>query len=201
LTQTDRPPERGAGIEVPKRLYEEYAYVLDFLPTGRSSPDRLRHVAAPTIQVLGEDYFTLLEAELKLGCSVETQERIYVGKERREKVDRIIGRISYEELTASAKAELPVVLEKLTENQEKKFVDFFNRAQAVTSRMHALEILPGIGKKSMWQIVNQRERKPFDSFADIQARAGLAYPAKTIAKRIIEELSEESKYRLFTRAI
>jgi len=146
LTQTDRPPERGAGIEVPKRLYEEYAYVLDFLPTGRSSPDRLRHVAAPTIQVLGEDYFTLLEAELKLGCSVETQERIYVGKERREKVDRIIGRISYEELTASAKAELPVVLEKLIENQEKKFVDFFNKAQAVTSRMHALEILPGIGK-------------------------------------------------------
>jgi len=53
----------------------------------------------------------------------------------------------------------------------------------------------------MWQIVNQRERKLFESFADIQTRAGLAYPAKTIAKRIIEELSEESKYRLFTRAI
>jgi len=201
LTQTDRPPEREASIEVPKRLYEEYAYVLDFLPTGRSSPDRLRHVAAPTAQVLGEDYFTLLEAELKLGCTVETQERIYVGKERREKVDRIIGRISYDELTASAKAELPVVLERLIQSQEKRFVDFFNKAQAVTPRMHALEILPGIGKKSMWQIVNQRERKTFESFADIQKRAGLSYPVKTIAKRIIEELSEESKYRLFTRAV
>jgi len=201
LTQTDRPPEREASIEVPKRLYEEYAYVLDFLPTGRSSPDRLRHVAAPTVQVLGEDYFTLLEAELKLGCTVETQERIYVGKERREKVDRIIGRISYDELTASAKAELPVVLERLIQSQEKRFVDFFNKAQAVTPRMHALEILPGIGKKSMWQIVNQRERKTFESFADIQKRAGLSYPVKTIAKRIIEELSEESKYRLFTRAV
>jgi len=201
LIQTDRPPERGTGLEVSKRLYEEYAYVLDFLPTGRSSPDRPRHMAAPMIQVLGEEYFTLLEAELKPEVSVETQERIYVGKERREKVDRIIGRISYEELTASAKAELPVVLEKLIENQEKRFVDFFNKAQAVTQRMHALEILPGIGKKSMWQIVNERERKPFESFTDIQKRTSLAYPAKTIAKRIIEELSGESKYRLFTRAI
>lgn len=200
MTQTDRPPERGAGVEATKRLYEEYAYVLDFLPTGRSSPDRLRHMVAPTVQVLGEDYFTLLEAELKPGLSVELHERIYVGKERREKVDRIIGRISYDELTASAKAELPVVLEKLIENQEKRFVDFFNNAHAVTSRMHALETLPGVGKKSMWQIINQRERKLFESFVDIQQRAGLSHPVKTIAKRIIEELSGESKYRLFTRA-
>jgi len=201
LSQQDKPTEREASIEAPKRLYEEYAYVLDFLPTGRSSPDRLRHVAAPTVQVIGEDHLTLLEAELKHGSTVETHERIYVGKERREKVDRIIGRISYDELTASAKAELPVVLEKLIQNQEKRFVDFFNKSQAVTPRMHALEILPGIGKKSMWQIINQREKKSFESFEDIQKRGGLAYPVKTIAKRIIEELSGESKYRLFTRAI
>lgn len=200
MTHTDIPLERGAGLEAPKRIYEEYAYVLDFLPTGRSSTDRLRHMATPTVQVLGEHYFTLLEAELKPGLSVETHERIYVGKERREKVDRIISRVSYEELTASAKAELPVVLEKLIENQEKRFVDFFNNAQAVTQRMHALEILPGIGKKSMWQIIDERERKLFDSFADLQKRASLTHPAKTIAKRIIEELGGESKYRLFTRA-
>jgi len=201
LTETSRPSEREIGLDVSKRLYEEYAYVLDFLPTGRSSPDRLRHVAAPTVQVLGEDYFTMLEAELKPGVSVDPHERIYVGKERREKVDRIIGRIGYDKLTASAKAELPVVLEKLIENQEKRFVDFFNKAQALTPRMHALEVLPGIGKKSMWQIIDQRERKTFDSFADIQKRTSVAYAVKTLAKRIIEELSEESKYRLFTRAV
>jgi len=201
LTQADRPPERGMGLELPRRLYEEYAYVLDFMPTGRSSPDRSRYVAAPTAQVLGEAYFTMLEAELKPGITIEPSERIYVGKERREKVNRILGRISYQELTASAKAELPVVLENMVQVQEKRFVDFFNKAQAVTPRMHALEILPGIGKKSMWQIIDQRDKKPFESFADIQKRTSLSDTVKTIAKRIIEELTEESKYRLFTRSV
>ncbi len=200
MTQADRLHEREIGLE-PKRLYEEYAYVMDFLPTGRSSPDKSRYVAAPTAQVVGEDYFTMLEAELKPGAFVEPSERIYVGKDRREKVNRILGRISYQELTASAKAELPVVLEKMIQNQEKRFVDFFNNAQAVTPRMHALEVLPGVGKKSMWQIIDQRDRKLFESFADIQKRTSLSDPVKTIAKRIVEELTEDSKYRLFTRAI
>ncbi len=66
MTQADRLRERELGFE-PKRLYEEYAYVMDFLPTGRSSPDKSRYVVVPTAQVLGEDYFTMLEAELKHG--------------------------------------------------------------------------------------------------------------------------------------
>lgn len=200
MTQVDRPPERDTSLE-PKRLYEEYAYVMDFLPTGRSSPDKSRYVAAPTAQVLGEDYFTMLEAELKPGTVVEPSERIYVGRERREKVNRILGRIGYQELTASAKAELPVVLEKMITSQEQRFVSFFNSAQAVTPRMHALEILPGIGKKSMWQIVDQRDRKSFENFVDIQKRTSISDPVKTIAKRIVEELTEDSKYRLFTRTM
>jgi putative nucleotide binding protein len=67
--------------------------------------------------------------------------------------------------------------------------------------MHSLELLPGIGKKSMWQIVNTRERKPFANYKDIQERAGLSDIPKIISKRIIEELSTESKYRLFTRTV
>jgi len=51
----------------------------------------------------------------------------------------------------------------------------------------------------MWQIVNTRERKPFTSYKDIQERTGLSDIPKIISKRVIEELSTESKYRLFTR--
>jgi len=183
------------------KKYEEYAYVLDHLPYGRASGDRPRHVAIPTVQVIGESYFTLLEAELKPGAVISSHERIYIGKDRREKVNRIMGRINYEELTATAKAELQPVLEELTKSQEPRFLDFFNQAQAVTPRMHALELLPGIGKKSMWQIVNERERKPFVSFKDIRERTGVSDPMKIIAKRIVQELSEEAKYRLFTRTM
>ncbi len=183
-----------------RHVYEEYAYVLDYLPYGRSS-DKSRHLVVPTVQIMGEQYFTLLEAELKVGATVTIHERIYIGRDRREKVDRIISRISYEQLTANAKAEIIPLIEELVKKQEKRFVDFFNNSQPVTPRMHSLEQLPGIGKKSMWTLVNLREKKPFLNYKDIQERAGLTDVQKIVAKRILEELSAESKYRLFTRTV
>ncbi len=96
--------------------------------------------------------------------------------------------------------ELPTVLERIVLNRESGFVSFFNNAQAITPRMHALELIPGIGKKYMWQILDERDRKPFKNFEDLQQRASMPNPAKLIAKRILEELTGESKHRLFTRA-
>lgn len=183
-----------------RHVYEENAYVLDYLPYGRSS-DKSRHLVVPTVQIMGEQFFTLLEAELKVGATVAIHERIYIGRERREKVDRIISRISYDQLTANAKAEIIPLIDELVKMQEKRFVDFFNNSQPVTPRMHSLEQLPGIGKKSMWTLVNLREKKPFSSYKDIQDRAGLTDVQKIVTKRILEELSTESKYRLFTRTV
>jgi putative nucleotide binding protein len=183
-----------------RHVYEEHAYVLDYLPYGRSS-EKSRHLAVPTVQIMGEQFFTLLEAELKIGATVLVHERIYIGRDRREKIDRILTRISYDQLTANAKAEILPLVAELVKAQEKRFVDFFNNSHPVTPRMHSLEQLPGIGKKSMWQIVNLRERKPFVSYEDIQKRAGLSDVPKIISKRVIEELSSETKYRLFTRTV
>jgi putative nucleotide binding protein len=183
-----------------RHVYEEYAYVIDYLPYGRSS-DKSRHLVVPTIQIMGEQFFTLLEAELKVGATVAVEERIYIGRDRREKVDRIIGRINYEQITANAKAEVVPLIDGLVKKQEKRFVDFFNNSQPVTPRMHSLESLPGIGKKSMWTIINTREKKPFANYKDIQDRTGLTDVQKIIAKRIMEELSTETKYRLFTRNV
>ena len=115
-------------------------------------------------------------------------------------VTYIIGRIGFEELTASAKSELPSVIGKIVQNREKWFVNFFNTARAITPRMHALELVPGIGKKYMWQVINERQRKPFESFEDLQKRTELPNPVKLITKRVMEELEGDSKYRLFTRA-
>ncbi len=179
-----------------KRSYEEFAYVLDHLAQGRQSS---RFIAGPTIQVVGETYFTLLEVELKIGAIVSIQERVYIGKNRREKINRIIGRINYDNLTESAKVELISVTEILIKNNEEKFIDFFNRAQPVTPRMHSLELLPGVGKKLMWQILDERERKPFYNYKDLQERTALADPIKIIAKRIVEELAGDSKYKLFVK--
>ncbi len=91
-------------------------------------------------------------------------DRVYVGKDSREEVTYIIGRIGFEELTASAKAELPSVISKIVQNREEWFVNFFNTSRAITPRMHALELVPGIGKKYMWQVINEREQKTLRKF-------------------------------------
>ncbi len=182
-----------------EKRYEEHAYVLDFLPHGRAGT-RPGYRAGATVQVIGEDFFTLLEAIAKEGLVLKPLDRVYVGKEKRDEITYIIGRVGFDELTGSAKMELPSVLEKIVLTRERWFVNFFNTAQAITPRMHSMELIPGIGKKYMWQIINERERKPFESFEDLRKRTEIPDPAKLIAKRIIEELAGESKYRLFTRA-
>jgi len=193
-------PFRGwERVERSEKRYEEYAYVLDYLPHGRPG-SRPGYRAGALIQVVGEEYFTFLEAIAREGIILKTSDRVYVGKDSRRKITYIIGRINYEDLTSNAKMELAGTVEKIVINREMWFINFFNTAQAITPRMHALELIPGIGKKYMWQIVDERERKPFQNLEDLQNRANMPNPSKLITRRILEELSGESKYRLFTRA-
>lgn len=179
-------------------VYEEYAYVLDYLPYGKPGL-RLRHKGSGVVQLIGEEYFTLLEAVVKEGFMLKPSDRVYIGKDSRREIAYIIGRTRYDELTANAKIELENIVEKIVLNREKEFINFFNTAKPVTPRMHALELIPGIGKKYMWKIIDEREKKPFESFQDLQKRANIPNPVKLITKRIIEELSGNPKYRLFTR--
>jgi putative nucleotide binding protein len=191
--------ERVDKIE---KKYEEYAYVLDFLPHGRPGirvTGRAGYRAGGVVQLIGEEFFTLLEAFVREGITLKPHDRVYVGKEARGEITYIIGRIGYDELTAAAKMELPAVISRIILNREKWFVNFFNTAQAITPRMHALELIPGIGKKLMWQVIREREKKPFESFEDLQKRTHMPNPVKLLTKRILEELAGESKYRLFTR--
>ncbi len=186
-----------------EKRYEEYAYILDFLPHGRPGvhvSGRAGYRAGALVQLAGEEFFTLLEALVKEGVTLKPYDRVFVGKEARDEITYIIGRIGYEELTAAAKNELPVVINRIVLNREEWFVKFFNTSRGVTPRMHALELVPGIGKKYMWQVINQRERKPFENFEDLQKRTELPNPVKLITKRVVEELSSDSKYRLFTRS-
>jgi len=185
-----------------EKRYEEYAYALDFLLHGRPgvrAAGRAGYRAGALIQCVGEEFFTLLEALVKEGLLLKPGDRVYVGKESRDEVTYIIGRVGFDELTGAAKAELPGVISRIALNREQWFVNFFNTARAVTPRMHALELIPGIGKTYMWQVINERDKKPFESYDDLQKRTELPNPVKLITKRVMEELEGDSKYRLFTR--
>jgi len=79
------------------------------------------------------------------------------------------------------------------------FISFFNKSQSLTPRMHAIELIPGIGKRLMWQILDQRERVPFGSYEDLKNRVNLTDPVKLLVRRIMKELTEDEKYQLFVR--
>ncbi len=113
---------------------------------------------------------------------------------------KIKRRLRYEDLTPAAKTELPYVIEHIIKQDEKKYVDFFNKADSITTRMHQLELLPGVGKKMMWAIIEERKKKPFESFEDIAQRVkGIQRPEKLIVSRIIYEIKNpQTKYKLFT---
>ncbi|MBS7619252.1 DUF655 domain-containing protein [Candidatus Bathyarchaeota archaeon] len=183
------------------KRYEEYAYVLDDLPHGRPGIAHPTYHARNIIQLVGESFFTLLEAEPIRNATFKIRERIYIGKSGRSKIYHIIGRITYNDLTSTAKSELPTVVETIITSNEKPFINFFNTSQPVTPRMHSLELIPGIGKKLILQILEQREKKPFTSFEDLQQRVNISDPVKMLARRVLDELSSSEKYQLFTRPI
>ncbi len=183
-----------------KEKLEDYAYILDFMPYGHPDDRRPIHKREPLAQVVGERYFTLLEVSIKKDQSPLVMDRVYIGKGERDVVRKIKRRLRYTDLTPAAKAELPYVLEHIIKRDEKRFVEFFNKAEPITTRMHQLELLPGVGKKMMWAIIEERKKSPFESFEDIAKRIkGLQRPEKLIVSRIIYEIQNpQTKYRLFT---
>ena len=177
---------------------EENAIILDFLPHGYPFDTRAMHRKNPVAIALGKSHFTLLEIVPKRDVTLQPGEEIYIGEGKRDKVHHIVGRIPINKLTETAKGELEFVVKDLVEKNKQQFVDFFNKAGAISTRRHQIELLPGIGKKHMWEILEQRKEKPFDSFEDLKSRVKLLPdPEKAVIKRILMEIKGEDKYRIF----
>lgn len=180
-----------------EKKYEEFAYVLDFLPRGKSLVIKGRE--GSVVQAIGEERLTLLELLAMEDQRFETGERVKIGKEGREKIISVLGKLTFEELSPESRNSLLPVVEQLVRANEARFVGYFNELQPLTPRLHGLELIPGIGKTFMMEIVAAREKQPFTSFEDIQSRVGLREPAKLLARRIVEELSGGSRINLFVR--
>ncbi len=182
-------------------IKEQYAYILDYLPNGYAEDTRPIHLRKPLAQALGAEFFILLELSIKEGERLEIESRVFVGKGERDVVKHVERRLKYDELTHTAQLELPIVIEQIVKENEAKYVEFYNVAQPITTRLHMLELLPGIGKKMMWAIIDERKKGKFKGFHDIEERVkGLHHPEKLIAKRIEEEIRDETiKYRLFAK--
>ena len=176
------------------------AIVLDVLMKGHPDDPRPTFKREPIVQAMGLEQFKLLELVPKPTAQINLYDMLYIGDAERDKVERVKRRIGYEELTQTAKGELPFIIEKVIKEREPEFVAFFNKSISITPKLHMLHLLPGIGKKLMWEILETRNKKPFESFADISARIkAIPHPEKMIQARILEELQDKDiKYHVFT---
>ncbi len=176
-----------------------HAVVLDYLAHGLSDDARPQYEKSPAGYALDPTDFRLYEV------AFDEDERLTIGSDvilapaDQRDVLKECREVEYKDLSSGAKSELEYVVEDIVDDHEERFVDFYNEAQPITLRLHQLNLLPGIGKKLRNSILDERKRKPFESFEDLADRvSGLHDPAEILAERILEELREDDlKYQLF----
>ncbi|MCI4334991.1 MAG: DUF655 domain-containing protein [Thermoplasmata archaeon] len=177
---------------------ESYAHILDYLPTGRASEHGFRR--EPVGLAVGENELKLLELVARPGQVLSVGSRIPLLPMDgvAPPIDHVRRRLAYGELTTSARAQLPEALERVVAADPARYLRLFNEAPAVSRRFNLLELLPGVGKRTMLAIVEERRRGPFQSFAELESRLRLSRPDRWVAARIAQEMEgAPDKYRLF----
>lgn len=174
---------------------EEFAIVLDVILQNQHS-----FKETEVAQSIGKTNYTLLELVPKPGVELRTGDEVYIGEGKRDEIKFIKRAIKPENLTASAKSELEFTLMDIIDEKEETFVSFFNNAGPITIRKHSLELITGIGKKHLRELLDERDTKPFESFKDMSQRCSFLHnPQKVIAERIKKELDAPEGIKLFVK--
>ncbi len=175
------------------------AVVLDYLPHGRADDDRPQYQKPALTYALGVEEFRLFEVTLEEDVSLTITDRF--DADRSNELVASVREIEFEDLSGAAQSELEHAIRDVVESNERRFVDFYSDAQPITLRLHQLNLLPGVGKKLRNNILEQRKRKPFESFDDVEDRvSGFHNPKEVLVERILEEIREDDlKYRTFVR--
>ena len=201
-----RGPPRRRGYQSGPRKKKQFIkkfreiVILDLLLHGHPEEDRPSWAKKPIAQVLTFPDFVLYEVKINKNSDIKVQEqKTYEGFLNEDKLREVLKKIDFNDLTSTSKALILPILEKEVLKYEEEFINFFNNSTSITPRMHALKLLPGIGQKHMWEILEARERQKFVTFQDISDRTSISNPAKLISQRIIKELQRDVKYYLFSK--
>jgi putative nucleotide binding protein len=189
-----------------KEIPDDTAAILDYLPQGNPFDRHPEHKRVPLAQAIGIKYFTLVELVVPEGEHFDVGEKIYIGSDYIGKgpIKSITGPIDYSELTSVSKSNLLTVLASIIKENEQVFVKIFNISGPITLRMHSLELLPGIGKRTLNIILDERKKSPFKSLTDLEERVALRGVKlhgveSIIAARIIKEMEGGERYYLFIK--
>ena len=175
-------------------------YLLDILQHG--GVDKARHSWDPIAQIISFPDFKMYEVTLNKNKITELkleekypfdigQDALFI------KVNTLL---EHDKLTPASARSLHSVIRFYVTAHEERFINFVNKVGPITIKRHYLEVLPGIGKKLMNEIIAQRTVKEFETYEEVHTRVPGFKPIDVITKRIIEELeNDDVKHRLFVR--
>lgn len=190
-----RPVQNRENREIAPEKKEEWAIVLDVVFSNQNSFN-----SDEIAQAIGTTNYTLLELVPKTGVTLKSLQKVYIGDGKRDEIQYIKRSLFADKMSSGSKSELQFAIREIVVEREMEYVEFFNKAGPISLRMHSLELIPGIGKKHMKDLLNEREIKPFESFEDIKKRCTFfSDPIKAITQRIIDEIETSEDMKIFVR--
>ncbi len=172
-------------------------YILDVLEHGHIRDGRSGKF--PLVQAIETPDFNLFELSYKRGAEIKLQDKVVLGPNS--VVGKVRKRLKYHKLTQTSKDLLQSTIEMHIEDSEQLYLIFLNTAGPITTKRHKLSLLPGVGQKLLWEIIDHRNKTLFESYKDFDERIKSINNVKNlISKRILNELiDDEAKHYLFVR--
>ena len=162
-------------------LKVEWCRVIDHPEAGAA----IVVVTEPALHVIRLRAKTSAEAQM-VGA------RIYMGIDhaQREVVQDVLGFARIRDLSNSASKELPIVIQQIIEDTPDVFIQqFFNRAGNLSLKMHAFELLSGVGNKKAMDMVASRGRVGWENFTQLNQDCNIN-GAELLAKRFVAEIED-----------
>ena len=174
-----------------KNKKEEYVIILDIVNNGFSKNE--------IVQGIGEENFGLMELVPKKDAQLFLLERVYIGDDKRDKIQYVKKSLTYDDISENSKVEILSAIEQIVKSREEYFIKIINRIGAINIRSHGLELIHGIGKKYFKSLLDIRDEAYFESFEDIKKRCSFFQnPVESISKRILDEISNKDSIKIFT---
>jgi putative nucleotide binding protein len=171
--------------------------VLDYYPQGKSLSRKSAEAFNPLAVVISINRLQFFDIILSRGKNVQAGQTLDTSTLKPD-INRI-NKIGFNELSDSAVKILPEIIKKIVMISESRFINFLNQARPLTTQMHQLQLLPGIGNKRLWQIIEARRKTPFKNLDDFTERTGISDPIGLFSNRILQEIQGEEKYQLFIK--
>lgn len=171
--------------------------VIDFYPQGKSLSHRRSEDYNPLAVVVTVDRFEFFDIILIIESKVLVSDNLLLTPTNK-KILRV-NQLHFNQLSSSALKKLPVTIKNIVAKFESHYVTFLNQAHPLTTQMHQLQLLPGIGQKRLWSILEARKSKNFTSFSDFTGRTSISDPTSLFSNRILLELEGSQKYYLFIK--